>query len=107
MLNSIKKISVIWNSIKYNFCPYISSNGFNGSIFAAPIEGLYSFYVTARQRYHPAGNIFLVHKDKDGAMIVAHGSRNAAYNNSGYKCDNIVVQATLHLQSHDLVYVQF
>ena len=62
-----------WKSIDYSF----GTNIFNNTVFKAPVDGIYSFFATAR--YQTAGGnsiIYLRQHDGTSEKIVARGTHH-------------------------------
>ena len=77
--------------------------GFNGTIFTAPFEGLYSFYVTARQQSNGSGNVFLCTQVGTNITDIAHGLHS-----EDRSCgSSVTVQATVHLLPRTRVFAKF
>ena len=93
-----------WDKIEYIFDAYSSSKSFNGTVFTAPVPGIYSFYVTVEQECCYHGHVYLNRqRNDDGPTTIAYGVR--AENNGLH--GNIVVQATVLLTKNEFVYVKF
>ena len=96
-------VSVTWNTIDYNYCDWADS-GFNGTVFTAPVDGIYSFYVTTRQDSVTSGHVYLYQiKEGQHHTVIAHGSRVDDQNRNG----NIVVQVWVrnYLKTYSHVFV--
>ena len=93
-----------WKKTEYIFDAYSSSKSFNGTVFTAPVPGIYSFYVTVRQESGEHGHVYLYRQRNDeGPITISHGLRAEDQGLDG----NIVVQATVLLTKNELVYVKF
>ena len=88
---------------KYNYNSF-RNGGFDDTIFTAPIDGIYSFYVTTRHySSRETGFVYLYHNDNKKQIVAAQGSRAESQGAKG----NISVQATIVLQKDELVYIGF
>ena len=86
------------------FDAYSYPKSFNGTVFTAPVPGIYSFYVTVQQSSGDYGHLYLNRQRKDeGPITIAHGLRAEDQELDG----NIVVQATVLLTKNEVVYVKF
>ena len=95
---------VTWKKIEYTFDAYGSSKSFNGTVFTAPVPGIYSFYVTVRQESGDYGYVYLNrHRNDAKPTTIATGVRAEDAGRHG----NIVVQATVLLTKNEFVYVKF
>ena len=93
-----------WKKTEYTFDAYGSSKSFNGTVFTAPVAGIYSFYVTVRQEAGDYGHVYLNrHRNDASPTTIAHGVRAECAGRHG----NIVVQATVLLTKNEFVYVKF
>ena len=82
---------------------YGDNYGFNGTFFTAPVDGIYTFYVTTRQDSVTTGHVYLYQiKEAEHHVNVAHGSRSDDQNRNG----NIIVQATIQVYAGEQVYVR-
>ena len=85
---------VEWQTIDYNI-----GNYFNGTIFTAPLNGLYSFHATSEQLSSHSASIFLY---INGSTKTRQDSRQ---NNDSYA--NVTIQTTLKIGKGDKVEIRF
>ena len=85
---------VEWRDIDYNI-----GNYFNGTIFTAPLTGLYSFHATSEQTNSNSASISL---DINGTTKTRQESRQ-----NNYSYGNVTIQTTLTVYKGDKVGIGF
>ena len=83
---------VKWRDIDYNI-----GNHFNGTIFTAPLTGLYSFHASAEQYSSHNTSIFVY---INGSPKTQQESKNGSYR-------NVTIQTTLKIDKEDKVEIRF
>ena len=90
---------VTWNKTQYDLH---SKKAFDGSVFTAPVTGLYSFYVNARHQTRGGqSNIYLRQNDRSEEKIAAQNTQQGISDYFGTS----VLHATLLLPKNETVYV--
>ena len=84
---------------------YNHGNHFDGSIFIAPVKGLYSILATAQNRAYSFGYIRCYVNNKEVAYALRHCAYDCAYDSGGTRTGNILLQSTLQLNKNDKMFI--
>ena len=83
-----------WKTTEYNY-----GDHFDGSFFTVPQDGIYTFYLTARQKSYYTGYAYIYVNEKEIAHSIRHGYSN-------YR-GHVAVSVTIKLQRDDKVKAKF
>ena len=90
--------SANWKNIEYNY-----GNEFDGTTFTAPVPGLYSFSITAKQKSYQYGYVRCCVNNIDVAYRCLSNCNNDL--GPGMNAGPISINTTLRLKKSDKVYI--